>query len=319
MCTLHSCTHWQPRNPSNPPHLDSYTRALLADPKYPPIFQLTVSFLRLHTIQPLNLSFLRPPPPPIPQLSCDYHPLTATKIPFMYSQKRIAGPQFQFPHLWACERYTYSQDQSTYFPAAEYADRFWEYVNRSQTHECGNWDWGSAIPFLGLFVSNFRYYVFAVASSTAPQRIFPPKAFYTSTSPRRLCIILVHPTPDHCCAENAIAISQYWYWFRYPLPPPPGIRNTAATPQEYSCSSSSRIQLLLLKNTAAPAQEVHGTGTEVIFSCYDSVPTEAEFLDKIQTKVSKVLVFLLVIHSHPPTALLEIYISTNSRNLLHFL
>ncbi len=34
--------------------------------------------------------------------------------------------------------------------------------NRSQTHECGNLDWGRAISFLGIFVSNFRYCVFAV-------------------------------------------------------------------------------------------------------------------------------------------------------------
>ncbi len=27
---------------------------------------------------------------------------------------------------------------------------------------CGNWDCGSAIPFLGIFVSNFRYWFFAV-------------------------------------------------------------------------------------------------------------------------------------------------------------
>jgi hypothetical protein len=31
------------------------------------------------------------------------------------------------------------------------------YINRSQTNECGNWDCGPAIPFLGIFVSNFRY------------------------------------------------------------------------------------------------------------------------------------------------------------------
>ncbi len=37
------------------------------------------------------------------------------------------------------------------FPAAEYADRSWEYINRSQTHECGSWDCGRAIPFLGMF------------------------------------------------------------------------------------------------------------------------------------------------------------------------
>ncbi len=48
------------------------------------------------------------------------------------------------------------------FPPAEYADRSWEYINRSQMHECGNWDWDPDIPFLGIFVSKFRYFVFAV-------------------------------------------------------------------------------------------------------------------------------------------------------------
>ncbi len=44
----------------------------------------------------------------------------------------------------------------------------------SQTHKCGNWDWGRAIPFLEIFVSNFRYCVFAdcilsrMQSSSAP-------------------------------------------------------------------------------------------------------------------------------------------------------
>ncbi len=28
---------------------------------------------------------------------------------------------------------------------------------KSLIHECGNWDWGRSIPFLGIFVSNFRY------------------------------------------------------------------------------------------------------------------------------------------------------------------
>jgi hypothetical protein len=36
------------------------------------------------------------------------------------------------------------------------------YIDRSQTHECGNWDWGRTIPFLGIFFSNFRYWVFEV-------------------------------------------------------------------------------------------------------------------------------------------------------------
>jgi hypothetical protein len=36
------------------------------------------------------------------------------------------------------------------------------YINRSLTHECRNWDWDPDIPFLGIFVSNFRHFVFAV-------------------------------------------------------------------------------------------------------------------------------------------------------------
>ncbi len=39
------------------------------------------------------------------------------------------------------------------------ADRSWEYINCSQTHECGNWDCGRALcTFLGIFVSSFRYW-----------------------------------------------------------------------------------------------------------------------------------------------------------------
>ncbi len=32
-----------------------------------------------------------------------------------------------------------------YSPAVKYVDRSWEYINRSQTPECGNWDSGQAI------------------------------------------------------------------------------------------------------------------------------------------------------------------------------
>jgi hypothetical protein len=35
-------------------------------------------------------------------------------------------------------------------------------INRSQTHECGNWNWSRANPFLDIFFPNFRYCVFAV-------------------------------------------------------------------------------------------------------------------------------------------------------------
>jgi hypothetical protein len=43
---------------------------------------------------------------------------------------------------------------STYFAAAKYADRSWEYIDRSQIHECGNWERGRAVSFLGILHSD---------------------------------------------------------------------------------------------------------------------------------------------------------------------
>jgi hypothetical protein len=37
-----------------------------------------------------------------------------------------------------------------------------EYKNRSQTNECGNRDCGRAIPFLGIFVLDYWYWILAV-------------------------------------------------------------------------------------------------------------------------------------------------------------
>jgi hypothetical protein len=39
----------------------------------------------------------------------------------------IARPLSQFSRSCVLEQFIYSQDQSTYFPAGEYADRSWEY------------------------------------------------------------------------------------------------------------------------------------------------------------------------------------------------
>ncbi len=87
---------------------------------------------------------------------------TATAIPFIYffsGNSAASAPISTFICLWAI----YIFPGSVYiFPPAEQADPSWEYIILSQTHECGNWDWGPDIPFLGIFVSNFRHYVFAV-------------------------------------------------------------------------------------------------------------------------------------------------------------
>jgi hypothetical protein len=67
-------------------------------------------------------------------------------------------PIFAFICLWAIYIFPGSVH---IFPVAEKADRWWEYINRSQTHECWNWNCGRAIPFLGTFSSFFCYWFFA--------------------------------------------------------------------------------------------------------------------------------------------------------------
>ncbi len=62
----------------------------------------------------------------------------------------------QFLHCYNCERFIYFQDRSTYSCEGKYADGSWEYVNHSQTHGCGNWDWGRAIPRKVIHKWDFR-------------------------------------------------------------------------------------------------------------------------------------------------------------------
>jgi hypothetical protein len=63
---------------------------------------------------------------------------TIPNIRKKYSQKRNWRPQSQFPHSCVCLRFIYSHDWSAYSAAGKYLDRSWEYINCSQTHECGN-------------------------------------------------------------------------------------------------------------------------------------------------------------------------------------
>ncbi len=79
-------------------------------------------------------------------------PCTATAIPFIYlfsGNSAASAPISTFMCLWAIYIFPGSVH---IFPPAEKAEPSWEYIIRSQTHECGNWDWGPDIPFLGIFV-----------------------------------------------------------------------------------------------------------------------------------------------------------------------
>jgi hypothetical protein len=67
---------------------------------------------------------------------------TAMKIPFMYSFSWNCAAS-QFPHSFVCERFIYSQDQSTYFPAACRIGRQILEIYKSLTdtvYECRNWE-----------------------------------------------------------------------------------------------------------------------------------------------------------------------------------
>jgi hypothetical protein len=65
---------------------------------------------------------------------------------------RGISPNF---HIHVSVSYLYSQDRSAFSAEGKYVDGSCEYVNRSQTHECGSWDWGRAIPFLGIHLLGF--------------------------------------------------------------------------------------------------------------------------------------------------------------------
>ncbi len=71
-------------------------------------------------------------------------------------QERNCGLRSQFLHSFFCERFIYSSDRSAYSAAGKLLQgRTWEYIYHSQTHECGNWEWGRAIPCLGIHKFKF--------------------------------------------------------------------------------------------------------------------------------------------------------------------
>ncbi len=90
-------------------------------------------------------------------LSCTHCKDKIPKFRNKCSQKRNIGvsvPISTFMHLWAI--YIFPRSVSL-FCWRKYVERSWDYINRSQTHECWNWGWGCAIPRKGIHKRDFRY------------------------------------------------------------------------------------------------------------------------------------------------------------------
>jgi hypothetical protein len=90
------------------------------------------------------------------KISFDSNKDTISKIGNKYSQKRNIGvsvPISTFMRLWVI--YIFPRSVCL-FCWRKYVDRSWDYTNCSQTHECGNWGWGRAIPRQGIHKWDFR-------------------------------------------------------------------------------------------------------------------------------------------------------------------
>jgi hypothetical protein len=153
-------------SPAHPPHIPHLTSLL-------PLTHLTIRSPFLASIPLFH-----------PALN---HSHTSFTHPTLQRRSELFIPS-QFLHLCICEQFIYSLHRSTCFAAKE-VDPLWEYINRSQMHECRNWERGLVVSYVGIYVS-----IFGVFSVYPYERRFP---YITFPSPLPHVPTLPFPTASH--------------------------------------------------------------------------------------------------------------------------